>query len=418
MDDYNNKSICVMPWINISSDTDGSVRLCCISDTFIKKENGDNYNLGYDKVEDILNSESFKKVRQDMIDGIPISGCSKCYINEKNNGRSERQSHNRIWEADINFRQKYKQSVNKENINQTVQYFDLRFGNLCNLACRSCNSSASSQFNKEIKELQHTNISKFNHQIITQELNDWYTTEIFEKNITNHSKNLFKYYLTGGEPTLIEKNYEILQQMIESGDSKHIVLVLNSNMTNTKKDFYSFFKYFKKVILIASIDGTGMMQEYLRYPSNWEKIAGNLQKVVNMGLPNLTIMVSPVIQKTNLGYITELFEYLEQINIQNNKLIVQIHPINLIDPTHLDLRYLPMGYKVKCWEKIDAWINNSCKYQGADFFQRIKPIKNSCFEEVDYRQNLSDYFEFTDIFDSHRNENLSVINPELNSLRR
>jgi hypothetical protein len=39
--------------------------------------------------------------------------------------------------------------------------------------------------------------------------------------------------------------------------------VINSNMTNTKKDFYVFFKHFKRVILLASVDGVGGMQEYL-----------------------------------------------------------------------------------------------------------------------------------------------------------
>jgi organic radical activating enzyme len=418
MDDYNNKSICILPWINLSTDTDGSIRLCCISDAYIKKDNGDNYNLGYDKVEDILNSTSYKKIRQDMIDGKPIQGCETCYKNEKNNGRSERQLHNRVWEADINFRQKYKQSLKGEDISETVQYFDLRFGNLCNLSCRSCNPGSSSQFNKELKELQHTKLALLNYQLITKELNDWYNTEVFQQNITNHSKNIFKYYITGGEPTLIDKNYEILQQMVDSGDSKHIVLVLNSNMTNTKKDFYAFFKHFKKVILMASIDGIDAMQEYLRYPSNWKQISGNLYKLVNMELTNLTIMVSPVIQKTNLGYITELFEFLENINKEHNKLIFEIHPINLIEPTYLDLRYLPLEYKISCWEKIDAWVNTHCKYQGADFYKRLKAIKNSCFEEVDYHQNLVNYFEFTDIFDNHRNEQLADINPELDSLRR
>lgn len=418
MDDYNNKSICVMPWINLSSDTDGSVRLCCVSDTFIKKPDGTNYNLGYDSVVDIINSNDYKKVRQDMIDGLPISGCSKCYANEKSNGRSERQAHNRVWEADINFRQKYKQSLRGEDIDETVQYFDLRFGNLCNLACRSCNSGSSSQFNKELKELQHTNISKFNHQIITTELNHWYTTDVFENNITSQSKNLFKYYLSGGEPTLIEKNYEIMQKMIDSGDSNHIVLTLNSNMTNTKIDFYNFFKHFKKVIMLASIDGIYKMQEYLRYPSNWKQISNNLEKIVDMKLSNLTIYVNPVVQKTNLGYITELFEYIESINRKYNKSILKIGPILLIEPDYLDLKYLPLEYKISCWDRIDSWIKNSCKYQTADFYQRIKSIKNSCLEDVDYKENLAKYFEFTDILDMHRNENIADVNPELDNLRR
>lgn len=418
MDDHNNKSICALPWVNLSTDTDGSIRLCCISDTYIKKDDGTKFNLGHDTVDDIINSTSYTKIRQDMIDGIPVAGCTKCYANEKNNGRSERQIHNKMWGFDIDFRKKYKQSVKKENIDNTVQYIDLRFGNLCNLACRSCYGGASSQFNREVKELLETQPSIIKFHEVFEEHNDWYNTDIFYENIISQMPNLKQYYCVGGEPTLIDKNYEILQKLVDSGESKHITLVLNSNMTNTKKDFYVFFEHFKRVILIASIDGVGEMQEYLRYPSNWEKISNNLLKVVDMKLSNLLLFVSPVIQKTNLSHLPKLFEYLEDINRKHSKPIIQIQPIVLVDPNYLDMKYLPLEYKISCWEKIDEWMKNSCKYQNADFHQRMKTIKNSCFEEVEYHQSLSDYFEFTDIFDKNRNENLIDINPELDSLRR
>lgn len=312
MDDYNNKSICVIPWINLSSDTDGSVRLCCSSSAKIKKDDGTNFNLGYDKIEDIINSTCYKKIRQDMIDGVPIIGCEKCYINEKNNGRSERQGHNKVWGSDINFRQKFKQSINKENINTTVQYVDLRFGNLCNLSCRSCYGGASSQFNKEIEILEKISptISKFHGTFINY--NDWYNTDIFDENITNQIKNLKQYYCVGGEPTLIDKNYTILQKMVETGESKHITLVLSSNMTNTKKDFYSFFKHFKKVVLNASIDGAYTMQEYLRYPSNWQQISGNLHKVVDLNTPKPQNPIHLTI-KYKMNKFTNLFRSNKQI---------------------------------------------------------------------------------------------------------
>ena len=418
MDDHNNKSICALPWVNLSTDTDGSIRLCCISDMFIKKDDGTKFNLGHDTVDDIINSTSYTKIRQDMIDGIPVAGCTKCYANEKNNGRSERQTHNKMWGYDIDFRKKYKQSAKKENIDNTVQYIDLRFGNLCNLACRSCYGGASSQFNREVKELIETqpSIIKFHGEF--EEHNDWYNTDIFYENIISQMSNLKQYYCVGGEPTIIDKNYEILQKLVDTGESKHITLVLNSNMTNTKKDFYVFFEHFKRVILIASIDGVGEMQEYLRYPSNWEKISNNLLKVVDMKLSNLLLFVSPVIQKTNLSHLPKLFEYLEDINKKHNKLVVQIQPIILADPKYLDMKYLPLDYKISCWEKIDEWMKNSCKYQNADFHQRMKTIKNNCVEEFDYQQSLIDFFEFTDIFDKNRNENLIDINPELGNLRR
>ena len=161
-----------MPWINISSHTDGSSRLCCVSDDFIKKNDGTNFNLGYDNLEDIINSDNYKKIRQDMVDGKPIEGCYKCYNAENNNGISSRQHINNKWKNDPDFLQKYNKSLTNENeIENTVQYFDLRFGNLCNLACTPCSTKYSSAWVDVVNKMWPLNATteKFNTSSINKE---------------------------------------------------------------------------------------------------------------------------------------------------------------------------------------------------------------------------------------------------------
>ena len=193
-----NKSICPLAWVHVASHTDGSARLCCISSEFITKEDGSNYNLGYDKIEDILNSPKYKQIRQDMIAGKMLPGCSVCYNVEKNNGHSYRLSYMDVWKDNDVFKRKYQQSLT-EDIDPTVQYYDLRFGNLCNLSCRSCYSGASSQFDKDVRDLQkYTNIIKF-HGVNDFDLNSWYETSTFDENINSQLSNMTEYYCTGGE---------------------------------------------------------------------------------------------------------------------------------------------------------------------------------------------------------------------------
>jgi hypothetical protein len=45
----------------------------------------------------------------------------------------------------------------------------------------------------------------------------------------------------------------------------------------------------------------------------------------------------------------------------------------------------------------------------------MNSIKNMCHTDFDF--NLSDFFEVTDLFDSHRNTYLGSVNPELDALR-
>ena len=80
-------------------------------------------------------------------------------------------------------------------------------------------------------------------------------------------------------PTIIDKNYDVMKYMVASGHSKYLVVQTSTNLTKTKKDFYSLLPHFKSIIFLASIDGVGPIQEYMRYPSKWNQIESNLKKV-------------------------------------------------------------------------------------------------------------------------------------------
>ena len=406
-----------MPWFNISTHTNGDLRLCCISDKFITKEDGSNFNLGYDKLEDIINSNTYKKIRSDMLAGKPIDGCSKCYKAEEHGGKSYRNYYNIACENNLQIKKKVEQSLTGNDIDNTIEYFDIRYGNLCNLSCRSCYPGASSQFDKDVKELlPTTNILKF-HGWMDKDVNIWYTTDIFHDNFNSQLSNLKLYYTNGGEPTIIEKNIEILHHMIDTGVSKNITLQFNTNMTNTRKEFYELLPYFKKVLFLASIDGYDKMQEYLRYPSKWKQVASNLDKLVSMKLSNVEIKVNSVVSKYNLEHITELFEYVENINRKHGKCAIHLAPIVLMDPPYLDFEYLHKDYKMMCWDKIEKWIDESCEYQSDIFHPKIATIRGKCMTELNNSENLDRFFEFTDMFDTHRNQKLSDINPTLDAMR-
>jgi MoaA/NifB/PqqE/SkfB family radical SAM enzyme len=402
-----------MPWMNISVDPDGSIKPCCVSTQYITKENGDKFNLGYDKVEDIVNSSDFVKLRQDMLEGKYVEGCRRCYDTELLGDEStRRQMYNDRWINNPITKEKISQGT---TIDTRVLDMDLRFGNLCNLACKSCNSTYSSQLTKELKELKHTEINSFYTVVDNTNVNDWYETEIFEHNINSQLENLSQLYITGGEPTIIKKNYDILDRLVSSGRSKEMRLVINSNMTNLNSKFYSLISEFENVTFYASIDGYGSLQEYIRYPSNWEQIDKNLRYLID-NFDNITLKPAPVIQLTNLNKIVELFEYFENFNRLANKPIVNMLPINLQAPNHLDCVYLPLDYKQECWAKIEEWMNTAT-YQDSNFVKKMQIIKNKCLTEVDYRHQLDRYFQMNDIFDNSRSFYLKDVNPELERFR-
>jgi hypothetical protein len=88
---------CVLPWVNITVDPDGSIKPCCVSQDFIKKPTGEKFNLGFDKIEDIVNSKDLVEIRQKMLAGEKVAGCSQCYQHEEYGGKSQRLQYNQMF---------------------------------------------------------------------------------------------------------------------------------------------------------------------------------------------------------------------------------------------------------------------------------------------------------------------------------
>ena len=192
--------------------------------------------------------------------------------------------------------------------------------------------------------------------------------------------------------------------------NKNVTIKISSNLTNLNKDFYKLLSEFKKVIFFASIDGYKEIQEYLRYPSNWEQIDKNLQSL--MTLKNVKLYATPVIQIGNLNKIVELFEYLSSFNSIARKMVIEIDPLYLKYPSYFDIINLPLDYKLMCWNKIETWLKNS-KYQSENFKQKIMGIKEKCLIDQKGLTELRNFKIYNNILDQHRNHYLKDVNLEL-----
>jgi MoaA/NifB/PqqE/SkfB family radical SAM enzyme len=402
MNSIDNKSFCILAWNHIAVDPEGNIKPCCIYKGSIKKPDGTIYNLGHDKIEDFYNSPEYVDIREKMLKGEPVTGCIQC-VNYENYGKESRR---------LNYNHMYRDQLDKTSpiADTKIEYIDLRFGNLCNLQCRSCNPRNSSQLNKQVSE--HSELKKY-YISVDNDINQWYETTTFQDNINSQLENIKILYITGGEPTLIKKNFELLEKLIELGYSKDILLVTNSNMTNNNNKFFELLSEFKKVIFLASIDGYKTVQEYIRYPSNWGQISNNLQTLLSCNYPNIVVKVSIVVQITNIGNITQLLDYCEEFNRVAGKTVLEIDLNNLEFPNYLNVVNLPTEYKIKCWDKIEHWVKNHCKYQNDFFDVQLQALKNKCTSEVDYQYILQKFADFTTTVDKYQKLSLAEVNPEL-----
>jgi len=397
-----NPSYCSLAWVGITTDPDGSLRPCCVSRDKVTKDDGSLYNLGVDKLEDIYNSNFYKNLRRDMLDGNYIEGCETCYSNEKYGRESRRLINNSVF-------------ANHEFTDTTaelkIQYLDIRLGNQCNLKCRMCSPMNSSLVEEEFKQNPEPILDRF---YLKSEISveDWFETERFDENINSHLKHMVTLYMTGGEPTLIKKNYDIMQRLIDSGQHENVTLIINTNMTNTNPKFYVLLKQFKKVIVQMSIDAIDDLATYIRYPTDFSVVDKTIKDLLSLG-NNITLRAGPVIQTLNLNKLADLFEYCENFNRIHKRCVIDIRPGFVFLPAHNDITYLPKQYKIDCYRKIYMWMLDKCRYQSPQFKNTINALKGKCYEDNLDTVKIKDFLEFNGALDKIRSMRLEDYNKEL-----
>lgn len=397
----NNESYCSLAWLGVTTDPDGTLRPCCVSRDTITKDDGTPYNLGVDKLETIYNSNYYKKLRRDMLDGVKIDGCETCYSNESTGRESRRLINNETFKDRVF-------TDTSSDIN--IQYIDLRLGNQCNLKCRMCSPMNSSLVEDEFNENPSPILDKF-YLKSKVSVDRWYETDTFNNNIDKHIPNLVTVYMTGGEPTLIKKNYDIMQRLLDHGRSD-VRLIINTNMTNTNPKFYQLLKQFKKVTIQMSIDAIDDLDTYIRYPTDFKTVDNTIKELISIG-DNITLVAGPVVQTLNLNRLVELFDYFENFNKKHGRRVIDIRPGYVFNPEHNNIIYLPKQYKIDCFRKIYIWMMTECKYQSNEFKNFINSLKVKCYEDHYDKTKLIDFLSFNQTLDKIRNTSLEKANTKL-----
>jgi hypothetical protein len=151
--------------------------------------------------------------------------------------------------------------------------WDYRFSNLCNFKCRTCGDMLSSAW--ETEQRQHDMIDWTNPKNnwmrpeIKREITRFQDTQIeqeFAQAVEQH--RVEEIYWVGGEPLMYEQHWRYMKRIIELGDGHRVYARYNTNLSRVD---YSNTNLFSDVLdnirdwqVCASIDGTGVIGEYIR----------------------------------------------------------------------------------------------------------------------------------------------------------
>ena len=411
------KSFCPYPWVHSTGTTTGTHRLCCMipSSTFSTlNKDGKPYKLGRDSISDIWNSDDMKNVRVKMLNGDEVPHCKVCMYDEKIGKPSQRNYAFNLWENNETLKENVLYSLdNNGEVKHLPISYDLRLGNLCNLKCRMCYPSNSTQIAKENKTLNNSN---FFPTLQNLDHYSWYESDKFWNEFMENSKHIKLLKVAGGEPMINDNFYKFIYYLVENKLSKNIQLHINTNITTVPDKFINVIDKFEKVKILPSIDGIGLVDEYIRFPSKWNKIQKNFDKLFDKSLEvdNLFLNVHSTIQIYNIFNIRELIEW-SWSYIEKNPHYFQTSMSFVSGKKFLDINILPDNMK----DNVCIYLNNMKKdCLGNSLIQDyISSILNHIQTNPDDTdKHLKDFVLYTNTLDKSRNQNISDYIPQLSPL--
>ena len=334
--------------------------LCCASTEREKKLNPVEF----------WHSDFVKQSRNDLNSGVMIKNCKECWFTESKNS--------------ISFRQTYNTQLNDLKQKDLPQSIDLDFSNLCNLKCIMCNSERSSSWAKEL------NINPKTKGIVEISNNDF-------DSICSLSKDLKFLTIQGGEPSLIKQYEDYFNFLNKNNIIKNVTVNVVTNLTNINNNFFELLNNFKCVNINVSIDSYGDANNYIRFPSHFDKINTNLIELSN--------------KKFNIGVHTALntmgmfriYEFLVWLNatqnlFEKNNNTLKVYLQQVWNPDFLNINYSPEKLKIKFLQDIKNFFNrnNSIRY-GLKFNLELKNIKNTLLKtKIDKSEQLKNYISTLD----------------------
>mgnify|MGYP001181110837 CR=1 FL=1 len=373
-------TFCILPWVHLSTRPDGSMRVCCTANAssvgptndkehggqvgILKTDDGKPNNLNVTDFETAWNSKYMKNVRKQMLNGEKPPSCLKCYKEEAAGHSSKRMWETDYWRQRVDLDKLLEETKDDGSVPPSLAYIDLRFGTKCQLACVMCSPHDSSGWIKDWKAIfpavQNASLKETMQWKDKGSYNgssyNWHKQNpIFWNQFYEQMKHMKQIYFAGGESLIIEEHYEILEEAIRQGLAPNLELRYNSNGVEWREDLFDLWKHFKLVRFHYSVDSIEQMNDYIRYPSQWNRTREVFHILDKETSNNVEVTIACAVQALNVHYIPDFIKW--KLNEKFTKINMWPFGAGMINyhfvyhPPHLNVKILPKWMKQKTREK-------------------------------------------------------------------
>jgi len=430
----NSKTFCPLPWIHIATRPNGDVRVCCTANASgadvvdskeagLVKDNGQVMNLRDYSIAEVWNSSHMKTTRLQMLNNEIPTSCTKCFEEESKDIVSKRQWESAVWKERLDIDSIVDNTSIDGSLPVSIPYFDLRLGNLCQLKCIMCSPHDSSAWVKDWK-LQYPRyktieLKKDQHWDDRNRDYTWYQKGSFLDTMKDQAHYIKELYFAGGEPLLIPEHYKILEFMVKSGNATNCILRYNSNGLELPEKLFELWNHFKEVKFNFSVDAVGTKNDYIRYPSKWDDVVANLERLDDTP-SNITVNIACAVQLLNVLSIQDLVDWKESMNFKKINLppygagLIGTHLVYL--PSYLNVRVLPQYLKDRVADNVEKFCAgriNDLEFMsnpyGAKRWRGLVQYMN----QEDWSHKIPMLLDYLETTDQTRNTNFRSVFPEI-----
>jgi organic radical activating enzyme len=342
----NKKIFCNTPWYEIHIYWDGSYGICCQESHKLYPAVESQYNIANMSIADWVNSAPVTDLRTRMLGNTQLSECSRCYFDEDHSGNSRRLKSNQksVIFTRTAFESSFQQSpgfdafeYSRLTQGKTITHpidIHIDLGNYCNLACKMCNSKASSKIAaQEVK----WGIESSREYVGTNWTSNQKVWENFKQQLLEIPR-LTNIHLMGGETLLTGRFEDLVDTMIEN---KRFELCFSfvSNGTVFNPVLIEKLKKFRRVGIEVSIETLDQRNSYIRQGTDTALVLSNIEKYLDIcDSSSVTIALRPAPSLLSVGGYNNLLNF-----ALDRKLVVKSNLCH--NPKFLNINMLPTDIK-------------------------------------------------------------------------
>jgi len=384
----NRETFCVAPWFQIRNENNGRKQVCCN----ILSEHPDSVNM---EPIDFLNTQYNQKLKGQLHRGVRAKACARCWQSEDNGVTSLRQKLNGVLtnnSQDISNTWLHSYFNRKNNfLSEDILMADIKIGNTCNYSCVMCVPDDSSMIYNGWRNRPNAPFiqEKLKHDpgYLDRIKANGYKNMKYRQYVNEilGNKKLKFLKILGGEPLLDKYLIEQLASLPDQQKS-NISLYFVTNGSRDLLECRDTLGSFRSILFTISIEGTGKIQEYARYGSNWKDVSANIINFQKK-YPN-DIFIHHTMQTATILGFRNLAEW-----ISRNGLALSV---GLVDnPKHMGLSSLPTPVREQVKKEIDS-IDLNIKQQniGDEQTVSLRDIIRMCDDTPFDREEHKKFIEY------------------------